>query len=255
MRSRTWDTKPFITDSTTIRAITPSAMPRHRDAGNEGDEAVAPAGTAARARVAQADAKFVGKVQGVAAKGETIVRKRLSAPSKRSARVDPALRIAEMQLTVMLTGSQLAADIAAPLVSRLDAPTLKRMLERGRKSDESISPRGTAAEDWLARHVFADGPTAPYAWADLTGQCETVQTIWHADPIHLSIGRESVIIGSLAEDPLSDAEADALIAAANESFGDRSPAKPRRTALVPARARGVAPGAAAAHRRRRQAAS
>ena len=27
MRSRTWDTKPFITDSTTIRAITPSAIP------------------------------------------------------------------------------------------------------------------------------------------------------------------------------------------------------------------------------------
>ena len=27
MRSRTWETKPFITDSTTIRAITPSAIP------------------------------------------------------------------------------------------------------------------------------------------------------------------------------------------------------------------------------------
>ena len=75
-------------------------------------------------------------------------------------------------------------------------------------------------DDWLERHVFGDGPTAPYAWADLTGQRETVQTIWHADPIHLGIGRESVIIGSLAEDPLSDAEADALIAAANESLGD-----------------------------------
>ena len=154
------------------------------------------------------------------AKGETIVRKHLGAPSKRLARVDPALRIAEMQLTVMLTGSQLAADIAAPLVARLDAPTLERMLERGRKSEESISPRGMGAEDWLAHNVFGDGVTAPYAWADLTGQRETEQTVWHADPIHLGIGRESVIIGSLAEDPLSDAEADALIAAANESLGD-----------------------------------
>ena len=125
-----------------------------------------------------------------------------------------------MQLTVMLTGSQLAADIAAPLVARLDTPTLERMLGRGRTSEESLSSNGTAAEDWLARNVFGDGPTAPYAWADLTGQRETEQTIWHADPIHLGIGRESVIIGSLAEDPLNDAEADALVVAANETLGD-----------------------------------
>ena len=162
------------------------------------------------------------------AKGETIVRKHLGAPSKRLARVDPALRIAEMQLTVMLTGSQLAAEIAAPLVARLDTPTLERMLERGRKSEESISPRGLGAEDWLAHNVLGDGVTAPYAWADLTGQRETEQTIWHADPIHLGIGRESVIIGSLAEDPLSDAEADALIAVANESLGDAACTRARR---------------------------
>src|SRR4029450_8546657 len=125
-----------------------------------------------------------------------------------------------MQLTVMLSGAQLPADIAAPLVTHLDAPTLGRTLARGRSCEESVSPRGTAAVDWLERHVFGDCPTAPYAWAELTGQRETVQTIWHADPIHLGIGRESVIIGSLAEDPLSDTEADALIAAANESLGD-----------------------------------
>lgn len=125
-----------------------------------------------------------------------------------------------MQLTVMLSGAQLPADIAAPLVTQLDAPTLGRTLARGRNCEESVSPRGTAVDDWLERHVFGDSPTAPYAWADLTGQRETVQTIWHADPIHLGIGRESVIIGSLAEDPLSDTEADALIAAANESLGD-----------------------------------
>ena len=123
-----------------------------------------------------------------------------------------------MQLTVMLSGAQLPADIAAPLVTELDAPTLGRTLARGRSCEESVSPRGAGVDDWLERHVFGDGPTAPYAWADLTGQRETVHTIWHADPIHLGIGRESVIIESLAEDPLSDTEADASAGAAVTSL-------------------------------------
>ena len=51
MRARSSFWKPFITDSTTISAATPSAMPSIDVMRNEGDEMIAALG----ARVAQAD--------------------------------------------------------------------------------------------------------------------------------------------------------------------------------------------------------
>ena len=55
MRARISFWKPFITDSTTISAITPRPMPSHGDHRDEGDEVVAALG----AGITQADEEFV----------------------------------------------------------------------------------------------------------------------------------------------------------------------------------------------------
>jgi hypothetical protein len=62
VRSSFW--KPFITDSTTISAATPSAMPQHRDQRDEGDEAVGDAFARLGAGVAQTDEEFVVHASG-----------------------------------------------------------------------------------------------------------------------------------------------------------------------------------------------
>ena len=61
LRSSSWN--PFITDSTTISAATPSAMPAIEIERDERDERVA-AGALAGARVAQADGQFVRATRG-----------------------------------------------------------------------------------------------------------------------------------------------------------------------------------------------
>lgn len=127
-----------------------------------------------------------------------------------------------MRLTVLLTGSRVPADIADSVVPHLEAPTLGRLLARGRRREPAVSATGDAAHAWLAQKVCGDDnpPTASYAWADLTGEHVLDGTIWHADPIHIAVGRESLLVEPLTDESPSEAEADALIEAANASLGD-----------------------------------
>jgi hypothetical protein len=77
---------------------------------------------------------------------------------------------------------------------------------------------GLADADWFAREIFGtepSAPTAPYARAALSGAVDERQT-WHADPIHVAVGRESLIVRDLGVESPGEREADALIAAANE---------------------------------------
>ena len=70
---------------------------------------------------------------------------------------------------------------------------------------------------WLAEHVFQAGlplATAPYAYAALAGAAPAPGILWHADPIHLELARDHLVVAPLGRPP-SAAEADALIAAAN----------------------------------------
>jgi len=122
---------------------------------------------------------------------------------------------------VLLAGSRVPFDIATTLVPHLEAPTLARRLARGRKGEYTVSATADATDAWLARHLYGttEAPTAPYAWADLTGERISDGTVWHADPICIDVGRDSLMVEQFDE-PLSDAEADSLIAAANASWGD-----------------------------------
>lgn len=133
--------------------------------------------------------------------------------------------MAQMRLTLMLPGALAPAPLAAELGSALQAPTLGRIVARATPVGEHLASDQEPAPDdhWLAREVFqthGHAPTAPYAWAALTGCRETARMIWRADPIHIAVGRESLILQALHDAPLPEAEADPLLAAANEICAD-----------------------------------
>jgi hypothetical protein len=127
-----------------------------------------------------------------------------------------------MHLTLMLPGSLVPADLAAELIAALRVPGLARLLERAAAAATSTSLQDSAESTWIARNVFGSpgrAATAPYAWAALTGAADT-GVVWHADPVHIEVGRDSLIVRGLDDVPPDEAEADALIAAANESLAD-----------------------------------
>jgi hypothetical protein len=126
-----------------------------------------------------------------------------------------------MHLTAVVPGSLVPAELAAELTASLQAPALARLLRRSTVVSQEDSSPGLADATWLAREVYRvppPAPTAPYAWAALTASRQAQSQIWHADPVHVAIGRDSLIVQDLANATPSDTEADTLIAAANESL-------------------------------------
>ncbi len=125
----------------------------------------------------------------------------------------------------MIPGSLVPADIAADLIAALRATGLARLLERAAPAGSSTSPQDNAETTWLAWNMFGasqPSPTAPYAWAALTGRADATGVVWHADPVHIEVGRDSLIVQGLDDAPPDEAETNALIAAANESLADAS---------------------------------
>lgn len=128
-----------------------------------------------------------------------------------------------MHLTLLLSGALLPAELAGELAGALQAPVLSRWLQRATPLADRPVTGSTGDTAWMAAEVFgvkdaAVAPTAPYAWAALTGDTSPDMTVWHADPIHVAIGRDSLVVQTPADAPPRDDEADALIAAANESL-------------------------------------
>lgn len=124
-----------------------------------------------------------------------------------------------MQLTLLLPGLQVPAGIARDLARSLESSPLAMRLTRARQQKLEDAGDGESARAvWLARELFhaaAPASTAPYAWADLAGERVIDGHIWHADPVHIELGRERLRAQVLCEPP-SELEADALIADANE---------------------------------------
>jgi hypothetical protein len=116
-----------------------------------------------------------------------------------------------MQLTVVVPGSLLPRELASEIARELQAPALTRRLAHARLQDEREI-------DWIATHVFGGPmapPTAPYAWAALADGGPTTRAVWHADPVHIAVGRDTLVLHELPTPP-EPAEADALFAAADE---------------------------------------
>lgn len=117
----------------------------------------------------------------------------------------------------MVLGALVPAELVAELATSLTAPALTRLLARAERTADAAAAPGLAGSDWLAREVFGTAPpapTAPYARAALSGSYDARQ-VWHADPVHIAVGRESLIVQELGAASPAPEEADALIAAAS----------------------------------------
>jgi hypothetical protein len=121
-----------------------------------------------------------------------------------------------MPSTLLLPGALMpraaVRALAEPLAATAFAPVLARAQLVG--DSESDAPPHLA---WIAEHLF-DHPlplaTAPYAYAALAGTAPDDAFLWQADPVHLELARDHLVLTPLAA-PVVDAESDALIEAAN----------------------------------------
>lgn len=133
-----------------------------------------------------------------------------------------------MHFTLLVAGALIPGEIAATLSASLNAPNLKARLVRAALIEEtsfagtSTAQSGNAHLDWLARRLFsqpASAPTAPYAYAQLSGAIPRA-SIWHADPVHVEIARDHLIVQSLGADAPAADESAPLINTANKLSSD-----------------------------------
>lgn len=124
-----------------------------------------------------------------------------------------------MHFTLLVAGALLPGELAVALTSSLNAPHLRgRLLRAAEVERADASPTGAAHLDWLANKLFdqpAPVPTAPYAYAHLAGKPPPAY-VWHADPVHIEVARDRLLVQSLGSDQLTAEEAGPLLAAANE---------------------------------------
>lgn len=124
-----------------------------------------------------------------------------------------------MHFTLLVAGALLPGELAGALTQSLDTPNIKARLARAALIPQPVSSRGTGAHlDWLADKLFgrpAPAPTAPYAYAQLAGS-PAAGFVWHADPVHIAVARDHLIVQSLDAEAPTPEESNALIAVANE---------------------------------------
>ena len=124
-----------------------------------------------------------------------------------------------MHFTLLVSGALLPGELAVALTASLDTPNLKARLARAALIEQPVSSQGASAHlDWLANKLFGQPPpvpTAPYAYAQLAGAAPPA-CVWHADPVHIEVARDQLLVQSLgAEAPTAD-ESVSLLAVANE---------------------------------------
>jgi hypothetical protein len=129
-----------------------------------------------------------------------------------------------MHFTLLVAGALLPDEMAVALTASLVTPTLKARLSRATLIEQRVSSFGGADAhlEWLANKLFgqpAPAPTAPYAYAHLASAAAPA-FVWHADPVHIEVARDHLLVQSLAADAPSAEESGPLIAAANELASD-----------------------------------
>ncbi|HYM46866.1 MAG TPA: hypothetical protein VES91_00205 [Burkholderiaceae bacterium] len=127
-----------------------------------------------------------------------------------------------MHFTLLVAGALLPGELAVALSSSLATPTLKSRIARAALAGQAGSASADSAHlDWLAHKLFAQAapaPTAPYAYARLSGAISNAFT-WHADPVHVEIARDHLIVQSTG-DALTKDESTPLMNVANELASD-----------------------------------
>lgn len=136
-----------------------------------------------------------------------------------------------MHFTLLVAGALLPAKLATALCASLDTPHLKDRLARAsvETTPSASSPcidnfreTGNAHLDWIARRLFSrrsHAPTAPYALAELS-QAIPPAFVWHADPVHVEVARDSLVVQALDGDAPTADEAMQLVGVANELLSD-----------------------------------
>jgi len=126
-----------------------------------------------------------------------------------------------MHLTLLLAGALMPTPLAAALAESLKTPVLKRRLEHATAlvgSTQSSSEAGTSGHlVWLAQNLMKQSTpaTAPYAFRNLSGGAQTAY-VWHADPVHVEVARDQLVVQALDSDALTDDEAVELVTLANQ---------------------------------------
>jgi hypothetical protein len=106
---------------------------------------------------------------------------------------------------------------AGPIYADLDLPALGTLLARGRRTPQ----RAAALEAWLAaRYGLGDASEPPFgAYSALGDALDPGEAAWlRADPCHLRLGTDRVVLADAATFPIDATEADALVAALNAHF-------------------------------------
>ena len=125
-----------------------------------------------------------------------------------------------MHVTLLLPGALLPREVVDALAEPLEQSALATMLTRAEVLGDTETA-GPAHLAWLAEQLFQQElplATAPYAHAALAG-APPAGIVWHADPIHLELARDHLVVTPLIRPP-DDDEADALIDAANVLAAD-----------------------------------
>ena len=103
----------------------------------------------------------------------------------------------------------------------LEIPALERLLAKGRRQAESDAETAASAEAWLCRHFDvakqADWPVAPYSL--LADGGEPGSHYWlRADPVHLRLEGNRLLLADSSAFALSQTEADSLADSLNAHF-------------------------------------
>jgi hypothetical protein len=117
-----------------------------------------------------------------------------------------------MLVTLLLPGFLLPSDAVRSVEGSLQSMALPALLARARPASDAEYSE-PAHLGWLAEHVFGQAPplgTAPYAFAALSGTTPAASDfLWHADPVHLELSRDHVVVMPLQAPP-DEEDANAL---------------------------------------------
>ena len=135
-----------------------------------------------------------------------------------------------MKAILLVAGALLPEAVAGGLRRELaeHGVVMRRALRGARPVTRWHAPdetAGTADRQWLMRCFGGDAaplPSAPYAWRTLAAANDGADLdddawIAHCDPVHFALAQDHIRMLALDVDPLRDAEAEALLALANEA--------------------------------------
>ncbi|MEP6607205.1 MAG: hypothetical protein ABJA83_00825 [Burkholderiaceae bacterium] len=133
-----------------------------------------------------------------------------------------------MHFTLLVAGALIPDKLATELTPLLDIPNLKTRLSRAMlietiaRSSDADADGCTAHLDWLARKLFHQAPpapTAPYAFGQISGTTP-ISPIWHADPVHIEIARDHLVVQTFDGDGPTAEESRHLVGIANELLAE-----------------------------------